>query len=141
MWFLNSGNSPELMGQLQRHWRVECPVEERTVSVGEGWRLIVASCHSALAADFPDYELLAIKHKWGQLSYQAFPVRSQEGRRSSREEFRHFDSIVGKFERLAESVCEWCGEPGLHRERPIWEVTLCDACDARFPDPPFPLAS
>jgi hypothetical protein len=39
--------------------------------VGEGWRPLVEECHARLQAAFPDYELLAVKQKWGALELHA----------------------------------------------------------------------
>ncbi len=55
------------MAVLRTHWRPS-PVD--IAWVGEGWRNLVWDCHRAIAAQFTDYELLAIKQKWGALGYQ-----------------------------------------------------------------------
>ena len=42
--------------------------------VGDGWLALVRACHEAVVAEFPNYELLAIKQKYGELAFQAFPT-------------------------------------------------------------------
>ncbi|NEB69473.1 hypothetical protein G3I39_20815, partial [Streptomyces fulvissimus] len=41
-------------------------------AIGPGWRRLVLDCHRRIAAEFPAYELLAVKQKYGRLSFQAF---------------------------------------------------------------------
>jgi hypothetical protein len=110
--------------------------------VGEGWRLLVAECHERLVAAYPEYELLAIKQKHGALSYQAFPSRGVEGERPwSADEAAELDAITEVFSIRSEAVCEWCGAVARLRDWRTVELTLCDACDQRFPDPPYEVHS
>ena len=76
MWALDPANSRDLIAWLRPHARNR---DFEVARVGEGWRSLVEECHERLAAAFPDYELLAIKQKWGVLDYQAFPRRWAEG--------------------------------------------------------------
>jgi hypothetical protein len=34
---------------------------------------VTSWCHQAVVAEIPEYELLAVKQKWGALAFQAFP--------------------------------------------------------------------
>lgn len=70
MWVLDPVNSPELISALRPHAR---DADFDVCWVGEGWRDIVADCHRSIISAFPDYELLAVKQKYGVLEYQAFP--------------------------------------------------------------------
>ena len=76
MWCLDTVNSGELIGKLRPHSRRG---EFDAAWVGEGWRPLVEACHEQLQAAFPEYELLAIKQKYGQLAFQAFPRTWVEG--------------------------------------------------------------
>jgi hypothetical protein len=133
VWCLDPVNSGELIDQLRPHARYEFDV----AWVGEGWRPLVEQCHRRLSAVFPEYELLNIKQKWGFLAYQAFPRRRVEGEsRWSSEEKRQLADIAEEFRARSETVCEWCGAEARLRGWRALELTLCDACDSRFPDPP-----
>jgi hypothetical protein len=135
MWCLDPVNSAELINRLRPHGR---DGDFEVAWVGEGWRTLVEACHDRLLTAFPEYELLAIKQKYGELSYQAFPRRRVEGRTQwSREEAAELDKITAEFETLSQTVCEWCAAAAQLREWRTTELTLCDDCDARFPDPPF----
>jgi hypothetical protein len=110
------------------------------VWVGEGWRSLVEDCHERLIAAFPDYELHAIKQKYGVLAYQAFPCRRVgDTRQWSDEEAAELAAITEEFRTRSEAVCEWCGASARRRGRRTIELTLCDDCDARISDPPWPL--
>lgn len=105
--------------------------------VGEGWRSLVAELHERLVAAFPEYELLAIQQKHGVLLYQALPRRWVEGERPwSADEAAELDTIADEFSIRSEAVCEWCSAVARPRDWRTVELTLCDACDQRFPDPP-----
>jgi hypothetical protein len=43
--------------------------------------------------------------------------------------------ITSDIRKRSERICEWCGAAGNHREPRKIELTLCDACNERFPDP------
>jgi hypothetical protein len=110
--------------------------------VGEGWRSLVEECHARLSGAFPDYELLAIKQKHGVLSYQAFPRPWVDGERSwSADEAAESGTIIDEFVVRSETVCEWCGAVARLRDWRTVELTLCDRCDQRFPDPPYGVQS
>jgi hypothetical protein len=138
MWRLDRSNSGDLIEMLRPHAR---DPDWDTAHVGEGWRPLVEECHERLAAVLPDYELLAIKQKEGILAYQAFPRPWREGRHSwTRQESRDLGMITSDAHIRSESTCEWCGSPASLREWRSHVLTLCEACDSRFPDPPVPRA-
>ena len=136
MWCLDPGNSAELMASLRPHWRE--PVAN-VAWVGEGWRDLVWNCHRRVEERFPNYELLAIKQKWGILAFQAFPAPWRERKSTfiptaSRELEKLLAPVIAQSER----TCEWCGSDANLREGRELQLTLCDACDRRFSDPPRP---
>jgi hypothetical protein len=47
--------------------------------------------------------------------------------------------ITSDIRKRSEHICEWCGAAGDHRESRKIELTLCDACNERFADPPYPV--
>jgi hypothetical protein len=47
-------------------------------------------------------------------------------------------AIVYVYQDRAETICEWCGVLARLRDWRSVLLTLCDECDARFPDPPYP---
>lgn len=134
MWRLDRSNSGDLIDRLRPHARHP---DWDTAEVGEGWRQLVEECHERLSAALPNYELLAIKQKEGILAYQAFPRPWDKGEdRWSEQEWHDLGVITSDIQERSESMCEWCGSPGRLREWRSWLLTLCDACDSRFPDPP-----
>jgi hypothetical protein len=107
--------------------------------VGEGWRSLVEECHGRVVRAYPQYELSAIKQKDGRLCFQAFPHRWTEvGHYWSSVEADGLDAIIEEFEVRSETMCEWCGAHARLRQWRTIELTLCDRCDSRFPDPPWP---
>jgi hypothetical protein len=136
VWRLDRSNSGDLIDMLRPHARNP---DWAMARVGEGWRPLVKECHERLAAVLPDYELLDIKQKDGILDYQAFPHPWREGERSwNRQEWHDLGVITSDIQRRSESMCEGCGSPASLREWRRLVLTLCDACDSRFPDPPVP---
>jgi hypothetical protein len=127
----------ELRTELAEHARSGRDFE---LLVEDGWRDVVLSCHRAVVAEFPQYELLAVKEKYGALALQAFPRRwrppSADGTFSAwtDEEHTRLDSIVDPFEQQSVVTCERCGQRGSLREQRRHMLTLCDACDAYVKD-------
>jgi hypothetical protein len=124
MWKLDPERDRDLIEQLRARARYP---DILRVDVGRGWRDLVQECHERLSEDFPGYTLLAVKQKYGVLAFQASHQRGG------------VDDLTDDFADRSEEVCEWCGAPGELRGWRRWELTLCDACDARFPDPPYDL--
>ncbi|MDX3214618.1 hypothetical protein PV318_03530 [Streptomyces sp. ME02-6991-2B] len=111
---------------LRRHFRYP----SSGFNVGPGWRRIVLRCHEAVVAEFPEYELVAVKQKWAALAFQAFPRPWKPGGNWTHAEADRFDALVDEFTAASEHVCERCGKAGTLREtRPI-ELTLCDVCES-----------
>ena len=127
--------SDELHSVLAPHARAQ----DFTMLVGPGWHQLVLECHRAVVAEFPDYELLAIKEKFGSLAFQAFPrpwrPPSRDGTFSAwtDEEDRRLDLLVEAFEEKSGDTCERCGLEGSLRERRKHVLTLCGVCDAQVP--------
>lgn len=137
MWKLDQANSGDLIARLRPHAH---RFTLEAAHVGEGWRPLVEECHERLQAAFPDYELLAVKQKYGALEYQAFPRPwAQDHKQWTAQENADLQAITGEIRDRSEHTCEWCGAAGQHRESRKLELTLCDACNQRFPDPPYPV--
>lgn len=135
MWVLDPANSAELLSELRPH---RLRSEAEVIWVGEGWRPLVEECHRSLAARFPDYELLAVKQKWGALAYQAFPRAWVPGATSwTGDEYAVLKTITDAIRTRSESICEWCGAAAALRDGRSYWVTLCPECHQRFPDPPY----
>ena len=81
VWKLDPANSGDLIDRLRPHAR---RFILQAAQVGEGWRPLVEECHERLQATFPDYELLAVKQKYGALEYQALPASRHRARSSGR---------------------------------------------------------
>ncbi|MBC9712263.1 hypothetical protein H9Y04_06710 [Streptomyces sp. TRM66268-LWL] len=101
--------------------------------IGPGWVGLVARCHQAVVAEFPGYQLNAVKQKLGRLAYQALPGSWQPGGNWSRAEHHRIDEITDAFEELSASVCERCGNAASLRETRRILLALCDACEAVVP--------
>lgn len=104
-------------------------------AIGPGWRRLVLGCHRRMAAEFPAYELLAVKQKYGRLSFQAFPRPWRPGERSwTSEEHARLHEILDATTARSESLCERCSAAArLRRTRRLW-LTLCDACEVAVPE-------
>ncbi|MFF4345007.1 hypothetical protein ACFY00_34455 [Kitasatospora sp. NPDC001540] len=117
---------PDVLEPLRSHLRD--PSYE--FEVGAGWWPLVLQCHLAVVAEFPGYELLAVKQKLGSLAFQASP--SPAARTSA--EFARLAEVIGIFARRSASVCERCGGVGmLRRSRPRIMLVLCHACESLVP--------
>ncbi|MFC8828723.1 hypothetical protein ACFT9I_25635 [Streptomyces sp. NPDC057137] len=118
------------LDQVQRHFRNPPGV----VQVGPGWRDLVLACHRAVVAEFPEYELLAVKQKWASLAFQAFPRAWERGGNWTDGECERFHALIEVFARRSETVCERCGADGSRRESRWIELVLCDPCESRVPE-------
>src|SRR5690349_572980 len=108
------GNTSDanLLAALRRHARVQ----DFQLYVGHGWLDLVRECHNRLAERFPDYELLAIKEKYGELAYQAFPHPWKQGGGAWTEtEYDFVEEVTGRAQAASTAVCERCGRPGTTR--------------------------
>lgn len=87
-----------------------------------------------MVAEFPDYELRAVKQKWGSLSFQASPRPWRPGGDWTHVEYNRLDGVKDAFSDRSRRVCERCGADGSLREsRPILLV-LCDPCETLVPE-------
>jgi hypothetical protein len=120
---------PAELEPLRRHFRN--PPED--LFLGPGWWDLVLRCHDSVVSEFPEYELLAVKQKWAQLAFQAFPRPWKPGGDWTRDESRRLDDLIGPFVEVSRRTCERCGDPGLLRETRFIELTLCDGCEAAVP--------
>jgi hypothetical protein len=124
---------PALLEQLRGHARHSADLE---LWVGDGWLPLVAKCHGRLENRFPDYELLAVKEKFGELAFQAFPRPWRQGGAWTDGEATEADEITDDVRRRSVEVCERCGQPGELRLERANVLTLCDTHDASTPDLP-----
>ncbi|MCZ0981055.1 hypothetical protein O1L60_24420 [Streptomyces diastatochromogenes] len=111
---------------LRRHFRdpsSEC-------DVGPGWRSLVLRCHEAVVAEFPEYELRAVKQKFAALAFQASPRPWKQGGDWTQGEADRLRTLVAGFTAASERTCERCGEAGTLRETRWIELTLCAACES-----------
>ena len=121
-----------LLQHLRRHARSE----DLDLFVSDGWLPLVADCHEAMTARFPDYELLAVKEKYGQLAFQAFPRPWVPGGTAwTPEEHEACDDITDAYRERSAEVCERCGQPGTLRVSRAHMLTLCDEHDTSVADP------
>jgi hypothetical protein len=133
MWQLTDDDDAELLAALRRHARVG---DELVVWTGPGWRSLVRQGHDDLVTAFPDYELLAVKQKYGELAFQAGPRPWADRGSWPADDLDRVHAITRALGQASARVCEWCGAPGELRPTRRLELTLCDACDRRFDDPP-----
>lgn len=125
-----SPTSDDILEPVKRHWRTP----SREFDVGPGWRPLVLECHQAVVVEFPEYELLAMKQKWGALSFQAFPRPWQPGGNWTADEFARLHAVTDGFADRSEAVCERCGTDGALRESRLMHLVLCDACETIVPE-------
>ena len=121
MWAHDEATSPDLIHRLRLHARHP---EDFTVFVGPGWIDLVERCHTSLVTEYPRYELLAVKEKYGRLSFQAFPRPWSQPVPWTDNEHRRVDDICDGFGDESETVCEACGAPGAMRDARQHTLTL-----------------
>ncbi|WP_354697263.1 hypothetical protein DSM112329_02886 [Paraconexibacter sp. AEG42_29] len=123
-------NDPELLADLRKH-----AVDGGTFEmyVGDGWLRLVRECHEAVVRRFPDYELHAVKEKYAELAFQAFPGPRENypGGSWPLAEMAAVDELTDLFRERSATICEACGSPGEWRDHNGHEVTLCGRCSAR----------
>ena len=128
-------SDPELLAELRRHARTEDDFE---MYVGSGWLPLVRECHTRLRERFPDYELLAIKEKYGELAYQAFPHPWRQGGAAwTKAEHDFAEEVTEQARLVSTTVCERCGRVGTTRFDRRHVLTLCDAHHDELTDPPL----
>lgn len=104
------------------------------VDVDPGWQQLVLECHQAVVAEFPDYELLAVKQKWGTLAFQALPRPWKPGGKWTYAEHARLDAVTEAFADRSEDICERCGGDGSLRESRRVHLVLCDRCESLVPE-------
>lgn len=104
------------------------------VDVGPGWRQLLLECHQAVVAEFPEYELLAVKQKWGALAFQAFPRPWKPGGNWTDAQYARLHAVTDAFVDRSESICERCGADGSLRESRRAHLVLCDRCETLVPE-------
>jgi hypothetical protein len=114
-----------VLGPVRCHFRD--PSYE--VDMGPGWWRLVLECHRAVVAEFPEYELLAVKQKWGALTFQAFPRAWKPGGNWTDAEYERLEAITDAFAGRSEGVCERCGADGSLRESRRVRLVLCGRCE------------
>jgi hypothetical protein len=117
-------NAPELLVALRKHARAH----DVDMDVGDGWLPLVRECHEAVLAQFPDYELLAVKQKYGELAFQAWPRRWSGPGSWTDDDHARIDDIVESFRERSAEVCERCGAHGRVRTLDRMLLTLCEGC-------------
>ena len=90
------------------------------VSVGSGWEQIVIDCDAELAEIDPNYKIMQIKEKFGDLRFYFEPSDH------SNDDLRQrMSSVVAKYEKIASQTCEDTGLPGVKMKSPGgWFKTL-----------------
>ncbi|MGW1211579.1 hypothetical protein ACWD5F_18315 [Streptomyces sp. NPDC002499] len=123
--------SDDVFEAVRRHMRDP----SHTVGVGPGWQQLVLECHQAVVAEFPQYELLAVKQKWGTLAFQAFPRPWKPGGNWSAAEHARLHAVIDVFADRSAGICERCGADGSLRENRRVHRVLCDRCETPTPTP------
>jgi GNAT superfamily N-acetyltransferase len=101
--------------------------------VGPGWRRLVLECHRAVVAEFPGYDLVAVKQKWAALAFQAFPRPWRSEGDFPGAEYRRLGGLIDPFVKRSRAVCERCGAVGTLRTGRRIELTLCEECELLVP--------
>lgn len=100
-------------------------IEDWKHHVGTGWHPLLEQLDSELTAVFPEYNVIQVKEKWGDLrvyleSYPPGPNRVVQ-------------EIIYKYEGISSRICEFCGNPGSHTTDGGWRKTLCEHCKTNAP--------
>ncbi|QDQ15562.1 hypothetical protein [Streptomyces spectabilis] len=122
--------SDDVLEPLKRHLR-DLPY---AFDVGPGRRQLVLACHRAVVEEFPEYELMAVKQKWGALAFQAFPRPWKPGGNWTHAEYARLSAVTDVFTTRSEGICERCGANGSLRESRRIHLVLCDRCEALVPE-------
>jgi hypothetical protein len=115
---------PDLLATLRTHARHK----DLELWVGDGWLPLVRECHEAVVAEFPSYELLAVKQKYAELAFQAFPHPWHGPDSWTDDEHERLDDIVESFRERSAETCERCGGQGQARKVDRLYLTVCGAC-------------
>lgn len=83
------------------------------ISVDEGWYQIVVDCDKELTAIDPNYAILQIKEKFGNLRFYFESSNSDDVVKTN---LMH--QVVRKYEIIASQTCEATGKPGVLMKSP-----------------------
>lgn len=88
----------------------------RWIGCGRGWYPLLIETDQKLAALDPDYTVMQVKEKFGELAFYCALAHGSSAAGHA---------IVDEAARRSFSICELCGAPGSTREGG-WIQTLCD---------------
>ena len=88
--------------------------------VGLGWHPIVEDLVKELGDLTPDFTIIQVKEKFGDLRFYSMLEDSDI-------DSDDYYNIITKYEHKAAKTCEYCGAPGEAREG-SWYKTLCLDC-------------
>ncbi|GGX41890.1 hypothetical protein GCM10010353_66340 [Streptomyces chryseus] len=125
-----SSASGDVLEPIRQHLRDP----SHDVDVSPGWRQLVLECHQSVVAEFPEYELLAVKQKWGALAFQAFPRPWKPGGNWTDTEDARLHAVTDAFADRSEGICERCGADGSRRESRGVHLVLCKRCEMLVPE-------
>lgn len=80
----------------------------------DGWADLVFKLHNDLLMTDPDYKVVQVKEKFGELRYYVEPGLSDAGKQ-----------LISEAETKSLSICQDCGKPGSLRGHG-WVAILCD---------------
>lgn len=126
-------SDPALLAALREHARGASDFE---LYVLDGWIPLVRECHAAVVREFPSYELFAIKQKYAELAFQAFPTPwvAPEQRTDPScspwpdDAFNRLHEVIDEFRARSATICEQCAGVAEWREIDGYETTLCEPC-------------
>lgn len=96
----------ELQLQVQKLKEKIAPEYIQTIQVDEGWYQLVIDCDRELSLFDPNYKIIQVKEKFGELRYYVKPSETCY-------EPRRLHDIISKYEEIAARTCEATGKPGV----------------------------
>lgn len=78
----------------------------KAIQVDEGWYQLVIDCDRELSLFDPNYKIIQVKEKFGELRYYVKPSETCY-------EPRRLHDIIAKYEGIAAKTCEATGKPGV----------------------------
>ena len=78
----------------------------KAIQVDEGWYQLVIDCDRELSLFDPNYKIIQVKEKFGELRYYVKPSETCY-------EPRRLHDIISKYEEIAAKTCEATGKPGV----------------------------
>jgi hypothetical protein len=87
-----------------------------------GWDNILEALDKKLAILDPDYKILQIKEKFGELR---FYYESNAPEKAVREAM---DRYISEAIKESKVTCEFCGKPGTLTDMNGWYKTICEEC-------------